>query len=405
MLTKKYPGSVVLALAVFACSGWAFALLKGGSNQNTGSGADGKASARSSRTSSRDNSRSDAAATAINDPVTSKLMRDLAEIKAAAVPGQVNQALINACRNVLNDSNPRRRDRNYGLLLELMRPEDASTLHELFLELHAQGRTFAEYGNFATRWGEVDPEGALDYLTNERFFWLPPRDFSSVVRGWGVTDPLAAMKWIDDHPDVSGTMGGHVAVLEGWVREDPTAALKWLSSQGAAMDPSEYINASRVAFLEQVQGPNAGLDAAISWITSLQDDGLDAYAARIAWDSSQWCMGELNYESAAKVWSQVGDKPWIGFDQFRNFSESIGRSRTADQGSAGFLKALGATWSEQKITDRFAEWTEQDPAATSEWLANAPDTKVTQAAISGMIRSLQETDPDAAAQWRERLKN
>ncbi|MES2660947.1 MAG: hypothetical protein V4689_20140 [Verrucomicrobiota bacterium] len=404
MISKKYPGSVVLALAVVACSGWVFGLMKGGGNGSTGETNDGSGPG-STKSSNRMDGRAREAAPGVLDPVTARLLDSLAEIKAAAVPGQVNKALVNACRGALMDSNTRRRDRDYGILLDLMRPEDAPALQALFLELHAQGQTFTEYGDFAIRWGEIDAEGALEFLQNEKFYWMPPRNYSAFARGWGVTDPQAAMKWIDEHPETAGSMGGHIAVLEGWVREDPASALKWLDQQRSKLSPEEYINASGVAFLEQVQGPNAGLNQAVSWLASLPEDGINGAAARHAWSKNMWCLGELNYETAADVWRQVGDESWMGFGEFRNFSQAIGRTRTAVTGEEGFLKALETTWAPEKVSDRFSEWTTQNPEATSQWLANAPDTPVTRSAIQGMIRSLEQIDPQAAKQWTEKLKD
>lgn len=404
MSSKRYPGSVVWILALFACTGWIFGWLQSRAKSDETAASSRVSTRDRGRANSRNHERDGIDAGGIKDSTTLHLLRSLADIEAAAVPGEANQALVKACRSALLDSNIRRRERNYGILLELMRPEDASALHELFLELHAQGKTYPTYGAFATRWGEIDPVGALEYLNNEKFYWMPPRDFSAFARGWGVTDPKGAMKWIEDHPEQAPNLGGRLPVFEGWVREDPAAALQWLNSNASSLSPDEYIRASRVAFLEQVQGPNAGLQQAVSWITSLPKDPINAAAAHTAWNSTLWSMGELNYATAADVWPQVANQEWMGIREFKNFSETMGRTRTASQGTEGLLRALESTWPPEQISDRFAKWTSQDPEATSAWLANAPDTPVTQAAIAGMIRELQNSNPAAAAQWQEKLR-
>ncbi|MBB5352720.1 hypothetical protein HNR46_002968 [Haloferula luteola] len=388
-------------LGLLAAGGWIYGWNQHQEVVKAGERGEGDGAERSNKWTQRGGEIRDASpAAAMPDAETARLLNQLVEIEAAAVPGQVNEKLLSACRTVMNDPNFRRRTRNYGLLIELMRAEDGPALHEMFLEIHQLGRTFHEYGDFATRWGEIDPQGALAYLSNQDPPRLPPQDLQSVARGWGTVDPEGAMQWFDEHPELA-SLGGRTAVIEGWIRQDPVAAREWLSNSSLGLTGNELFQGTRAAFLEQIEGPNVDVQNAVEWIAGLPDE--DDSMAAFAWRSSQWPLTELPYETAAGVWSQVAGERWIQFDDFTKFCDVAGASRTATTGQAGFLEVLGTHWSSDGIRDRFEEWSAQDPAATSAWLATAPDSEVTRSAIAGMVRYLESADPEAAALWQARL--
>jgi hypothetical protein len=207
------PSTIFLILV--ACSGWVVAWNVSRQHGAADGTADAPGGNSGSRSSSKRDDRGASPADFVDDGPTARLLASFAEIEAGAVPGKPNEKLLHACRGALMDANLQRRERNYSLLLQLMRPEDGPALHELFLELHREGRAYGDYKTFASRWGEVDAAGALEYLDKQVPRVLPPPDFRAVVRGWGQKDPAAALKWMNDHPEMAQENDGRSAVVEG----------------------------------------------------------------------------------------------------------------------------------------------------------------------------------------------
>lgn len=396
-----YPGWLVGVLSVVAAGGWLVAW-------NVGKSAGGRSLAEDEGRLSKAGARAReerpiSPATFISDGDTARLLSGFEAIHASAVPGKVNDKLVRACRGVLLDANVSRRARNYSLLLQLMRKEDGPALHEQFLELHREGKTYDEYKTMAVRWGEVDAAGAIHYLSSQVPLVFPGDDFRAIARGWAQTDPQAAMAWVEANPEMAREMNAKSAILDGWMREDQEGALKWIDRNMASMQPREYVDAVRLAFGVQVNGTTTSVESAAEWLTSLPKTDYSARAALIAWGSIQWSMGEMPYDKAAAVWAKVGGQDWMELQQFTEFSEAISRNRAADQGADGFFRALEKTWPADQITSQFSRWTTENPAQTLEWLSAAPSSAVTKAAIRGAVEALKETDPDAAAEWATKL--
>ncbi|HEY8960556.1 MAG TPA: hypothetical protein VIM57_00015, partial [Luteolibacter sp.] len=233
----------------------------------------------------------------VTDAPFGRLLASLSEISSAARPGEPNQKLLDACRKALTNADAERRRRDFYLLMELMRPEDAAAMHRQFLELHREGRGFApEYATFAHRWGEIDGQGALDYMLAEKPFRLPPPDFQYLIRGWGTKDPGAALDWLKGHPDLNTSMNGRFALLEGWIRDDPASATRWMVSEN--MSPNELVRCVSGGTLQQLYGP--GLTEAAKWLSELPDDGGPmSTAARVGWRSIQIQLNQLSYDQAS----------------------------------------------------------------------------------------------------------
>lgn len=401
MASRTYPGWLVGILIVVAAGGWVSAWNMG---KATGAESVRSDSGRVSKGGSRSREeRPVSPATFIPDGETARLLSSFEAIHAAEVPGKVNEKLIRACHQALLDGNLQRRARNYSLLLQLMRPEDGPALHEQFLELHREGKTFDEYKLMAVRWGEVDAPGAIKYLSSQVPLVFPGDDFRAIARGWAQADPKAALAWVDANPEMAKEMNAKTTVMEGWMREDPAAALKWIDQNMASMQPREYLDTMRIALGGQINGADTGVEDAVAWLTSRPKTEISNRASAMAWESIQWGMGEMPYEKAAAVWAKVGGQEWMEFRQFAGFSRAISHSRVADQGMEGFLGALEKTWPTEQVTSQFNRWTVMDPKGTLDWLSKAPPSSVTRAAIQGAVEALKETDPDAAAEWAAKL--
>lgn len=395
----------IAAIGTFALSGWIVAAVAAMSFHREPQPSAGSDKTKSART--RDaggegrHRKSGDAAQWVSDAPFARLLASLAEISSAARPGEPNPKLVAACKKALSTADAERRRRDFYLLMELMRPEDAAALHRQFLEMHREGRGFApEYATFAHRWGEIDAPGALDYMMAEKPFRLPPPDFQYLIRGWGRKDPQAALAWMNQHPEMSSEMSGRFALMEGWIREDPAGATRWLQSEN--MPINDLVRCVSGGTLQQLYGP--GLTDAAKWLSELPDDnGPMSAAARIGWRSIQMQLGQLSYDQASTAWSQLAGSSWMTLEDFNDFGQNLSHGSANAEGFPGYLDAVAAKWPAEQVSRKFEKWAADNPQSTVEWLTNSPDSALLKPALEGAIRALEKNDPDQAAQLRSRL--
>lgn len=339
----------------------------------------------------------------VSDSSFSQLLASLSEISASARPGEPNQKLVAACQTALSNPDNQRRFRDFYLLMELMRPEDAAALHRQFLETHHNGLGYTrEYDAFATRWGEIDAPGALDFMMSEKPFRMPTHDFQAIARGWGKTDPQAAVDWMKQHPELSQSMGGRYALLDGWFLIDPTRATRWMLSE--KMPPGELASCIRGGAWQQLF--STGVVDAAKWLSQLPDDqGEMASANREGWHSIQGQLTQLSYDQASTAWSQVANTSWMSFDDFKNFGNQVSRATANTEGLAGYLNSVATKWPAAQVSQKFEQWAAANPESTAAWLMSSPDSALLKPALEGAIRALEKSNaPEAAEELRGRLK-
>ncbi len=333
----------------------------------------------------------------IQDPRSAKVYRQVAAIAAFSIeqPGVVNDKLISAMRQTLGDNDPMRRARDFAVLLEQMRGIDAPTVHELFLELHTEGKAYGEYANFAGRWGEVDGEGAYQYLYDQRPMVFVDRDWRDIAVGWGMSRPQEAMDWMAGHQRETESFDGRVAVLRGWVRKNPQAATNWLRSQRMhEEEASRFMSGVMQEYIHTV-----GIQGACKWLAGMPETPEFQVACAKGWARAIMSFNELSYANAATVWGELGDEEWMSFENFKNFSDLVSRTRSAHEGVTGFYLELEKTWPEAKVIAKFEKWMKSEPQQVQDWARRAPSGAIRTAAVQAIVRHLQMEDPSAAAQW------
>lgn len=335
--------------------------------------------------------------TLVKDARTEHLLASLADSTGDAKPGQVSHRFLQAVDQTLLDSNFERRRRNFGLIMEHLRPEDAPELHKAFVKLHGEGRPFEEYSIFASRWGEVDGAGAIAFLRSTGIP-IEPRDFDEIMKGWGQSNPGTAMQFLTENAAFASSYQGEAAVLRGWARQDPEAATKWITSH-SEVEPGRLQQSLGAVLLEQLYGQ--GLEKTGEWLAALPDAAPFSEASRAAWHMNLHRFEALRPEEAATLWKSVGEQPWMQFQDFRRFVQIAGP--TPDRNEA-MLTAL-ATSEPGTVARQFQRWATTDPTTTSEWLADslACPAAFRQEAIRGLVAALQQEDPAAAAEWQRQL--
>lgn len=392
----------ILGVGLFSLSGWLVALSGNGkdaadSTTNTKSVRERGFPDRRPKPDPRNPSRW------VSDPSFAQLLSSLSDISKSAPSGDPNPKLLNACKLALSNPDPQRRARDFNLLIELMRPEDAAAIHQQFLEIHKSGKGYGpEYGAFAKRWGEIDAPGALDFLMSEKPFRLPVLDFQEVARGWGQTDPKAAIEWMKQHPEMAASMDGRYALLDGWFRIDPTAATQWMLSE--KMPARELAHCISGGAWQQLFSQDAV--QAAKWLSQLPDDhGEISMATREGWRVIQMQLNQLSFDQASTAFSQIAGASWVGLEEFKNFGNLVSRATANSEGMTGFLNSVASKWPADQVTLKFEEWAVGNPDATREWLLNSPDSALLGPALKGAIRAFEENGmQDSAEELRKRLQ-
>ena len=335
----------------------------------------------------------------IKDKRTADLIDSFSEIHAGAKPGVPNERYLQAARGVLLDNNWERRTRNISLLLENLRPEDAPSLQEAFAALAKEGRPFfEEYRFFASRWGEVDGRGALEYFKAHPDLNPSEWDMRQVVKGWGQAAPREALAWLANNEEFSQRYQGAAAVLQGWSRQDPDAATAWLLENSSS--PSMTSRSLSEIMLEQLYGK--GLQGAGEWLAALPDNEQANAAKQSAWRSIQERFLGIGAGDAAALWTSVSRQSWIGWKDFEIISQVT--SISGGGNNRAFLAAVAEKSPPGQISDQFAAWAAAEPELASTWLTrHAEDSPFRTEAIKGMVRFLEKSDPEAAKVWREQL--
>jgi hypothetical protein len=352
---------VIPALALFAAAGWGWGVYQAFGSPRSANAADG--AVKTARTSTRHEARSTSISSLLPTARSARLFNSLDEI-AGEPKGGVNKKLIGAMRTTLVDNDPTRRSRDFALLLDLMRPEDALAVHDLFLELHRDGQTMGEYAPFANRWGQIDGAGALESLMNEKPMRLPPHDFRNIIIGWSTNDPQSALAWMKDHPDVPGSGSNFDAVIQGWINLDRDAATRYLIDQPLSLN--DRVRATRNAADEILSG--SGIDATVNWLTSFPLNHENNISVTSALDAISGRLNELPYDKAANAWASLSEKDIGRIDQLERFANDSASARQATNGSRGFIDALATTWPVEQATTRFTAWSQQDPERVKKFL-------------------------------------
>jgi len=214
-----------------------------------------------------------------------------------------------------------------------------------------------------SRWGEVDPLGAMVYSKKMGFVGMFATP--SILRSWAGVDPENAAQYYRDHPreftmmgmgPMRGQTGGTVIAAE-WARNDPEGALAWART----LEGSERSKAISSVLREMAASDPAAAAAQLS-ILNGEDLG-------------------RSYREIAKQW---GAKNW--------------------QDAQAWVNTLPAEERPKALASAIEGLAIQDPKMAASELAKLPQDQVTSGAVEAVAQSMARDDPAAAAKWLTGLK-
>jgi hypothetical protein len=245
-----------------------------------------------------------------------------------------------------------------------------------------------------SRWGEVDPQGALAHaatLGPGGFFARP-----TILQSWASTDPANAAKYFTEHPGDFAMMGGFggggpggggdnaaSVIATEWAKLDPDAAIAWANSLSGN---------SQSGALRSIISELAGTDPTkAAQIASTLTGGEQARA-----------YGDIAEKMAAKDFASaeafINGLPAEVRD--RALSDALNvLARTDPQAAAAKLATMAAGEDRDRAVSGIAEgWARQDPAAAAAWVSQQT-TEDMDDAVRSVVSSWAGRDSAAALSW------
>lgn len=394
-LSRRSLSWLCIAGFVLAAAGWTQAWRAGRALAETG-GAAGPRDGRLERKSAARASGAAGDSALVSDPRSQRLVKWMAEMGASAEPGQPNPAFVKASAITLDDSLFHRRQRDFRLLMEKLRPEDARAIHDQFKALERDGRYFgAEYAAFAMRWGQIAGEEALNH-------WLETDrgqgNLVEFVTGWATADPEKALAWVKEHEADLGDANAYRPLLVGWINSDPVSAAAWL--ENANLPPGQVVDCVSGAVLDKIYSD--GIEGASAWLASLPDDREEfSVAARQGWQAYFARQGNLDPQKAATAWGAVGSQTWMRPQDFQQFcgAVAVGNEGALD----GFMEGLERAWPSGTVTAQFERWAADNPDQTAQAILALPASPVRTTATEAFLQTIRQADPDAVAAWQQKF--
>ncbi|MGB6221771.1 hypothetical protein [Haloferula sp.] len=211
-----------------------------------------------------------------------------------------------------------------------------------------------------SQWGEVDPQGALDYTKTMGFGGMFAKP--TVLRSWASVDPVNAAKYFAENPNDFATMGGRGGpggdngagvIAREWAKLDSQGALEWAQS----LDGRDKSSA-----LVSVLGEMAVKDPAeaASVAAGLEGDDRNRAYSEIA---QQWALADY---SSAESWINT----LSGEEKQDAMAAAIGvLAKTDPTTAAGKVASLSeGREKERAIRDVASSWAREAPAEAAEWV-------------------------------------
>ncbi|MEP4079678.1 hypothetical protein [Haloferula sp.] len=278
-----------------------------------------------------------------------------------------------------------------------------------------------------SQWGEIDPQGALEYTKTMGFAGMFAKP--TVLRSWASMDPVNAAKYFSENPNEFAQMGGRGGLGGGrgdngagviareWAKLDPQAALSWAQGldgrdQNAALvsvlgematkDPAEAAGIasgldedSRNRAYSEIaeQWALADYDSAEGWINTLSgEDKEDAMAAAIG------VLAKTDPQAAAAKISMMSS----GNEKeraVRDVAQSWAREAPAD--AAAWVVAEGGEDGEDGMRSVMATWAAQDSVASLDFIESQPQGEIRDSATQAYLwtnRSMEPADSTILAE-------
>ena len=323
---------------------------------------------------------------------------DVAAVRAAKQPGEVNQVLIDKLKAALDINDRFQRQASWQSLITEMRPEDAMALKELFTEFE-KGRRYGrgiEFESFLHHWGRI--EGAAAATSNSS----NPMYIQMVTAGWAEKNAAEALAWHDWQAPEALYRNSFDGIIDGMFTVDPPAAEALLLTR--AGDPRLGDTLAKAVENRQAR---EGYDAARQWFAGIaSSDAAEAFkqenfSALVSINNSaepiqkkillDFVQPYLNQSWLPANAGEVLGEYWAGTDPVGGFQRMLEMTCAGTQKSAA--ESLARIWART------------DAPSLGVWLKDNSNHPQFDLAASYLALTLQTSDPEAAQAWALKIKD
>ncbi len=243
-----------------------------------------------------------------------------------------------------------------------------------------------------SRWGEVDPQGALAHaatLGPGGFFARP-----TILQSWASTDPANAAKYFAENPGDFAMMGGWGGPGGGGDSAAGVIATEW-----AKLDPD-----AALAWANGLTGNNqtGALRSIISELAGTDPTKAAEIASKLPGDEQARAYGDIAEKLASKDFASaetfINGLPAEVRDRALSDALEV-LARTDPQAAAAKLRDMTAGEDRDRAISGIAEgWARQDPAAAAAWLSQQT-TEDMDDAVRSVVSAWAGRDSAAALTW------
>ncbi|MDB6136665.1 MAG: hypothetical protein JWM59_4908 [Verrucomicrobiales bacterium] len=205
---------------------------------------------------------------------------------AGKPPGAGNR--VTKARNALVLASVSRRQRAFSAFLESMTAEEAPQIERLFTRMDRSAATFQDdhtFEAFMERWGELDAQGAMRWLEENRGPTANPGEMewyrNRIFTGWAASEPEKALKWADEKGDPEVSRDVFKGAIAALAQKDPVRAWR-LTLERCPDDPqraSEVMNTLAESAVRA--GGTEGMEQWFQTMTVVKGDGNKDGAMRV----------------------------------------------------------------------------------------------------------------------------
>ncbi len=313
------------------------------------------------RTQSKDSPQNPAPATTRTARPTPSTSHHIESTRSARNQPRENTRKDSATKNanpfepILTDPDSLTRQRAIIAYIDQLGSNDFENAVADFRKMGITESRMAEYGLLLSAWAKSDPYAALQYVQAKT---SNPFATNTILTTWAATDPEGAIRWAETHHNKETANPYFASILASLAQSDPTRATDLLTS----MPPGVERNNALTAMLPQLL--KNGPEAAREWLDNLADPTLKTIAIM---------------QSAAQL------------------------AARDPEGTVAWLLANPGDATQSTLHGIYSNWVFHDQEAALKSLASIPDPAFRGNAMTGIISSMANVDPQAAISLMDRF--
>lgn len=321
---------------------------------------------------------------------------------AASSASLSREQVVSAFANVLVEKSVDKRLKEFLTLLENLDARNAPAIYELLLRRGRGGKGNRdmkfELEALGRRWGAIDPEGAVKFLTAQ------PGDkktiFEQVMSGWATASPAAAQAWLQANPQHAHYQDALIGLVSGHAQTDLQGATGTvLEILGADPNASDPRFAGRMLDRLADAAANESLDGLKAWYDRLPSDA--------KWE-------QIKASAAVKVYDRLPKDDyeenalWVASQAGSTWSTAVIARFSGDYARANPEAAMNWVQTTRPKSDNdiivgvievVRTWSEQDMTGLGRWLETNRDSPVFNQATRDLAVLYTDKNRDLAQYW------